>query len=107
MVCSDIIKGSILRGLGAWNMADKITLMIENISELISFILKFLNTEIVSSFIGALVTIFGVWLTIRHEREMRIIEREDEIKPAFSIHYLSIEDFKFDTGNKFINWIFV
>lgn len=101
MVCSDIIKGSILRGLGAWNMADKITLMIENISELISFILKFLNTEIVSSFIGALVTIFGVWLTIRHEREMRIIEREDEIKPAFSIHYLSIEDFKFDTGNKF------
>ena len=32
---------------------------------------KILNSQVISSLLGAVVTIFGVVLTIRHERKMR------------------------------------
>lgn len=60
---------------------------------------KILNSQVISSLLGAVVTIFGVVLTIRHERKMREIARKDEIKPALSIIYIGIEYFLNNSGD--------
>ena len=56
----------------------------------------FLNTpfgsSIVSSIAGSVITILGVFLTIRNDRISRKQERKDEIKPTLSIQFLGIED---------------
>lgn len=52
----------------------------------------FLNTPFVSSIIGSVITILGVFLTIRDDRISRKQERKDEIKPTLSIQFLGIED---------------
>lgn len=45
----------------------------------------FLNGQLMSSIVGASVGIVGVWLTIRHDRQRRRVERKDKIKPIISI----------------------
>lgn len=55
-------------------------------------ILSVLNSEIVTAIIGASVTILGVWITVKHERKMRLQERKDEIKPAMSIKFIGLSD---------------
>lgn len=60
---------------------------------------KILNSQVISSLLGSVVTILGVVLTIRHERKMREIARKDEIKPALSIIYSGIKDFLENPNN--------
>lgn len=55
-------------------------------------IFKLLNTQLMAAIIGASVTILGVWITIKHERNMRLKERRDEIKPAISIKFIGLSD---------------
>ncbi|MDT2012597.1 hypothetical protein [Carnobacterium divergens] len=65
---------------------------------------QMLDTSIMSALIGAVITISGIWFTIRHERITRQIERKNTIKPALSIRFIGVSDvlkenYKKDLGN--------
>lgn len=53
---------------------------------------ELINGQLFTALIGAFVTIIGVWFTIRNDRDARIIERKNEIKPIFSLAFIGIED---------------
>ena len=62
--------------------------MFEKIFEVMASVF---DSQVFSAIIGSLVTIFGVWFTIRNIRKMRKLERCDEVKPALGLRFIELE----------------